>query len=372
MINHFTALPNEGENGRFLYISKMLQSEGFNVSVATTDFSHSKKCYRKGGFEESNEVKYTLIHEPLYKKNVSLRRFYSHYIFAKNIKSYLKKCDIPDLVYCSIPSLDVGAVVVKYAKKKKIPLIIDIQDLWPEAFQMVFNVQLISDLIFYQMKRKANKKDDKGLSIFLGTDLVELNKNLENQEITYKKDDNEIWIGYLGTLGSSYDIETALKSVKIVQEERSNVKLILLGDGPLEEKFRKISLDMGVNAVFLGRRKYIEAMCILKQCEIVLNPLVVGAAQSIINKVGDYAALGIPVVNSLQNEEYQQLLEKYRAGINVKCEDANEMARAIMKLIDNVELRNLMGKNNRKLAEEKFDREKTYRLIVDVIRSVKK
>lgn len=33
---------------------------------------------------------------------------------------------------------------------------IDIQDIWPEAFKMVFNVPIISDLIFYPMKKMAD------------------------------------------------------------------------------------------------------------------------------------------------------------------------------------------------------------------------
>lgn len=41
-------------------------------------------------------------------------------------------------------------------QKNKIPLIIDIQDLWPEAFKMAFNIPIISDILFAPMMRQAN------------------------------------------------------------------------------------------------------------------------------------------------------------------------------------------------------------------------
>ncbi len=40
-----------------------------------------------------------------------------------------------------MPSLDVAKVAAKYAKENNIRFIIDIQDLWPEAFRMVLIYQ---------------------------------------------------------------------------------------------------------------------------------------------------------------------------------------------------------------------------------------
>lgn len=158
-------------------------------------------------------------------------------------------------------------------------------------------------------------------------------------------------------------------STKKVQEKYNNVKLILLGDGPLLEKYKNIAINEKVNAVFLGRKKYIEAMKIMEQCDIALNPLVRGAAQSIINKVGDYAALGLPVINSLQNKEYKDLLNEYKAGINIECENIEAMSKSIIDLIENNDLRVQMGLNNKKLANDKFDRSKTYEEIINLINS---
>lgn len=36
----------------------------------------------------------------------------------------------------------------------------------------------------------------------------------------------------------------------------------------------------------------------------------------------DYARTGIPVINTQENKEYRDLLDKYIAGINYPCDDA--------------------------------------------------
>lgn len=388
IVAHFSDGANEHSNNRFNYLYNLLKKTSYNVMLITSDFSHREKIYRNN-YNKDESIIY--IHEPQYQRNISLKRFYSHLVFAKNLKRYLKDVVKPDIVYCAVPSLNVGYVMSKYCKKNNIKFIIDIQDLWPEAFKMAFNIPILSNMIFYPMKKEAdiiyasadkiiavsdtyrdrglkvNKKDKQGLTVFLGTDLKDLDKKMEYQDITYKKNKNEFWIGYIGTIGSSYDIETSLKAVLQVQKEISNVKYILLGDGPLLEKFKKMAKELQVNAVFLGRKDYIEAMKILSQCDIALNPLVKEASQSIINKVGDYAALGLPVVNSLQNEEYILLLDRFEAGITVECENVIMMSKEIKKLINNPDLCQSMGRCNRRLAEEKFDRKKTYSSIVDCV-----
>ena len=58
--------------------------------------------------------------------------------------------------YIAVPSLDVAKIAAEYAEKNNIRFIIDVQDLWPEAFKMVFNVPFISDILFYPMLKQAD------------------------------------------------------------------------------------------------------------------------------------------------------------------------------------------------------------------------
>lgn len=383
---HFCDGEKENSNNRFNYIYNMLIKAGYDITFITSSFSHRDKKQR-----EPSKI-YTYLYEPNYKRNISLKRFYAHYVFSKNLKRYLNDLStFPDIVYCAIPSHDVAYEVAKFCERKKIKFILDIQDLWPEAFQIVFNIPIINKFLFYPIRRKseyaykradkiiavsnsylkrgmkAKKKLEIGTSIYLGTDLKVFDEEVCKAKNMYRKKPGEICIGYLGTLGSSYDILTSLKAIKIVQEKYKNVSYILLGDGPLMNQFQQYAKENRVNAVFLGRLAYYDAMKTLKNCDIALNPFVKGAAQSIINKVGDYAALGLPVINSLENDEYRNLLSTYNAGVNVDSENEVSMANAIMKLLHDSKRLEIYSQNSYRLAKEKFDRNKTYKLISNYI-----
>ena len=160
IIANFVTLTWEKGNSRFMYLANELsKNSNLEVEIVTSNFNHGTKQKKYIDQKEINKLnyKFTFLDEPGYNKNVSLRRFYSHWRLSKNLKKYLKNLqEKPDIIYCAVPSLDFAKEVAKYAKKNYIRFIIDIQDLWPEAFKMVFKIPLLSNAIFYPMKRQAN------------------------------------------------------------------------------------------------------------------------------------------------------------------------------------------------------------------------
>lgn len=70
---------------------------------------------------------------------------------------------------------------------------------------------------------------------------------------------------------------------------------------------QKIAEEYGVDKIILDT-SYPEMCGRLVACYIAVNPITHGAAQSIINKHGDYAASGLPVVNTQECEEYRNLV----------------------------------------------------------------
>ena len=106
-------------------------------------------------------------------------------------------------------------------------------------------------------------------------------------------------------------------------------------------------------------------MCgLLSCCDATVNPIRKGTAASIINKHGDYAASGLPVINTQETSEYRRLVSDGNCGIN--CDNSAQVAEAILYLMKNEEAALTMGRNSRRIAEEYFDRavsyEKIYRL----------
>lgn len=393
ILAHFTQAPNEQGNGRFHYIAgRLADNEENKVEVVTTSFSHSNKKQRVITDRELEALpyQYTMINESGYPKNVCLKRFYSHWIMSRNLKKYLEKRDKPDVIYCAVPSLDVAKVAAKYAKKNHIRFIIDIQDLWPEAFKMVFNVPLISGLVYAPMKRSAdyiyrnadeivavsqtyvnralqvNEKCKQGFSVYLGTDLSEFDKYKSKQKLS--KEDGIIRLAYIGTLGHSYDlicIFDVLHALK--QKGYDNIGFCIMGDGPLLNKFEEYSKNLNINVEFTGRLAYPEMVKKLTECDIAVNPIMHGAAQSIINKVGDYAAAGLPVISTQECEEYRKLIERYNCGYNCKNNSLEDIVNHMEDLVKNESKRLELGANNRKVAEERFDRKHTYRQILALI-----
>ena len=390
VIANFTKLPNEEGNSRFPYLCNLIDKKKFDVELITSTFYHALKKQRDINEKFNEAYKITLIKEPGYAKNISIKRFLSHKVFAKNVARYLKRIERPDVIYCAVPSLDVAEVAGNYAQKNSIKFIIDIQDLWPEAFKMVFKVPIISDIIFKPMEIRANKiyskadiivavsktyanraknvnnKWAEAVDVYLGTDLDRFDEAKKIHKIEYN--DEVIRLAYIGTLGHSYDIKCVIDSIKILNDKGfKNILFEVMGDGPLKETFEAYAKEKEVQADFAGRLAYEEMVGKLCACDIAVNPIVKGSAGSIINKVGDYAAAGLPVVNTQECNEYRDLVQDYEIGFNVECGDSKDLADKIEKLYKDKSLRERFGKNNRELAEKRFDRKTTYIEIKELI-----
>ena len=390
LIAHFCSDFDGDGNNRFNFLADLFIKENFDVEFITSDFSHNKKRKRKKN-DENYDYKITFISEPGYSKNVSFKRFYSHYIMGRNLKKYLKFRKKPDIVYCAVPSLEVAYIAAIFANENNIKFVIDIQDLWPEAFKMVFHVPILSNIIFYPMQKKAdyiyskadkiiavsqtysaralivNKKCEKAQSVFLGTELAHFDRLAEENKISDKPKD-EIWLAYAGTLGHSYDLTTVIDALKIIKDIGiMNIKFIIMGDGPLKQKFEEYAKSKSINALFTGKLGYGEMVGTLTACDIAVNPISKGSMGSIINKHGDYAAASLRVINTQECIEYRDLVDEYQMGLNCENSNPQDLAEKLIIIYKNEHLRRGMAINSRRLANDKFDRKKTYQKIVELI-----
>ncbi len=389
VIANFCRDLSENDNGRFVYLCNEL-AKYHHVELITSSFSHIKK-ERRNISEIPWPFKVTFLEETGYKKNVSVQRFFSHYVWGQSVKKYLKSRKKPDIIYCAVPSLTGPFCAAKYCEKNDIKFVIDVQDLWPLAFKMVFNIPVLSDIIFapfdwlvngvysradevvavsdeYVKRALAvNKKCRQGLTVYLGTKSETYDIGALGTPV-YKKKDDKIFVAYCGSLAASYDVPNLMRGIKILNDKGAKgIELIVMGDGANQEKLEALAKELNIDAVFTGRLPYDEMCAQLSECDIAVNPIRKGSAGSVINKVGDYAMAGIPVINTQECQEYRDLLDEYNAGINCECENPYEIAQALEKLISSESLRAQMGRNSRKLGEERFDRKHTYQKIVDLI-----
>ena len=388
IISQFGEHYSETDNDRFLYLAKMLATNTDNsIEIVTSSFRHTTKSQRVLP-EADWPFKITFIKEPGYPKNICLKRFFSHRIWGKRLARYLSSRSKPDVVYCAVPSLTGPYLVSKYCEKNQIRFIIDVQDLWPEAFQMVFNVPILSSMLYAPFTSLANgiykradaicavsdtyceralsvnNKCKETTTVFLGTELETFNRFAAIEPILKKKED-EVWLAYCGTLGSSYDLTCVIGALGMLDNKR--VRFIIMGDGPKMEEFKEKAEEIGINATFTGRLPYHQMCSLLSSCDIAVNPITHLAAQSIINKHADYAASGLPVISTQESAEYRALIDEYQMGFNCKNNDAVDLAARMKALVEDKRLRSQMGINARRCAVERFDRKNTYSVLKKVI-----
>ena len=386
-----------GEKGysRFRYIGDFLSDAGYQVDLITTTFQHWEKAQRDIDAIKKEDYKFRLkfIYEPGYRKNIDPRRIWSHHIAAKNLTKLLEAEGDYDLIYCEIPPNDVALAAAEYAKKKGIPFVPDVNDLWPEAMRMVLDIPVVSDILFYPLQRDAEKvyslvsgiigtsdeyrdrplKNQKldvpRKTVYVGNEIAEFDKGVETYGPQIQKPGGEFWVSYAGTIGTSYDIRTmVLAGRELLDRGIDQIKIKILGGGPLKEELENLAKEKEcTNVEFVGYAPYPKMAAYLAKSDILVNSFVKKAPQSIVTKIGDYLAAGKPMINTCMSPEFRQKVETDGFGINILPEDVKILTDAIMDLYKDREGCRIMGEKARKIAEEQFDRPESYKKIIEMI-----
>jgi len=387
-------LNNENGYTRFRFLSEFLVKKGYNVDLITTSFQHWAKAHRniERVMRDNYSFGLRFIDEPGYKKNIDLRRIRSHGIAAKNLRKMLEDDGSYDLIYCEIPPNDVALSAAKYAKENKIPFIVDVNDLWPEAMHMVIDIPIISDILFSKFKSDAekvyslctgvvgtsdeyanrpSKKTKRVLpkrTVYVGNELRVFDEGAAAYQEEIKKNEGEFWVTYAGTIGTSYDIRTMVLAADYLKKKGySNIFIKILGDGPLRKELEKLAGTLDGNVEFIGYIAYDKMAAYLKKSDVLVNSFVKKAPQSIVTKIGDYLAAAKPMINTCSSREFKEKVLADGFGVNVEAEDEVLLANAVLKLYNNEKQREIMGKRARQIAEEQFDRPHAYNQIVELM-----
>lgn len=390
-------LPCEPGPSRFYYIAKMFSEKGWDVDLIGTSFQHFKKAPRDKELilSQNYPFKTSFIDVKPYKKNIDIRRIISNKGAVGKTVEYLRKNEY-DVIYCSIPQNDVASAVADYCEERHIPLIVDIEDLWPEAMEMVVKNKLLRKVIFPSFFKDAenvyakasaaigtsedytaravkyNHRDLPMKTVYVGCDMDIFDQGVRDNIDSIDKGAEEFWVTYAGSIGKSYDIDTLIKAAaELCRDGYENIKIKILGTGPRFEEMKKLKADLGAkNVDFLGYTQYPIMAAYLTKSEVALNSFIKGAPQSIANKVGDYLASGSAVLNTLENDVAKSLIDSNEVGINIEAEDVEVLKKAILYFYENREITSKMGENARKLCEKRFDRKTSYLEIISMAESL--
>jgi len=143
------------------------------------------------------------------------------------------------------------------------------------------------------------------------------------------------------------DHDTLLRAMALVLEQRSDVALLLAGDGPRRAELEALAAQLGVDSCvrFLGTRSDVpELLCAV---DIVCN--ITHEAEGLSISVLDALSLGRPVV-ATEIPSVAEAIDDGQTGFLVPPRDAGSTAEVLLRLIEEPPLRERVGERARAVS----------------------
>lgn len=162
--------------------------------------------------------------------------------------------------------------------------------------------------------------------------------------------------GYVGIMGAQDGIDSLLESIRVVVHERKrdDIQFLLIGSGTelAAMQRRAVKFGLGEYVTFTGYLRGEALLRALSSIDIGLAPDPLNDYNTIctMNKIMEYMALGIPVVQNDLREG------RFSAGeASLYAEGVGDFADKIIRLLDDAPLRARMGEIGRQRMETQFD-----------------
>ena len=379
--NPFDFLPGEGARlERYALLSQALARAGHDVVWWSSDWSHLEKIWREvpdeaavreelGLGPKDGRVEIRLLHTRPYLKNVSLARVRSHAAYAREWVRATGGLPRPDRILVSSPPLSLYRAARALAGGS-VPVWLDVQDLWPEAFKLALprGLRWTGRFLFVHWRRMAREAyrtadavsvvSERYRAITGRGDAAYFPLGIRLPEARPLKTGATLSLCYIGNLGWAYRLEACIEAVRFLAAKGLDVELQVAGEGPQRLLFEHAQWE-GVPVRFCGLLDAEEYDALLRRCDVGLVPMVSETGVGIPNKVCDYAAYGLAIVSGLGGES-RQLIESYGAGLFYQAEQARSLARAIETLAGDRAGLAAMRRASRRMAEERFDAGRIY------------
>ena len=312
--------------------------------------------------------------------------------FIKKLRNYLsftfsavfqgaKYINKQDVLITESPPLFLGWSGYVLAKIKKAKFIFNISDLWPES---AIKLGVLHNKLFIKMSvwleefcyRKAdavtcqtqgivndivNRGVDKN-KVHLITNGVDTKLfKSENRDECFRSEigiKNKFALCYAGIHGLAQGLQVIINAAEIVKDEE-NIQFIFIGDGPEKQDLIGMVKEKGLkNVTFLPLQPKANMPKMVASMDAAIIPLkklelFKGALPS---KMFETLSSEIPIILPVQGEA-AKLITSANAGIVVEPENPKEIAEAVLKLYNDIELRKKLGENGRAYVMENYARE---------------
>ena len=179
---------------------------------------------------------------------------------------------------------------------------------------------------------------------------------------------------FVGQLSPWQGVEYLIKAAPLILEKVPETKFLIIGDGEMREEWENMVSEKKLedNFIFTGRVPYEDVPKYINASDVCVAPFIkernerTGLSPL---KLYEYLACGKPVVGS-DVGGVGDFLEGYNAGVAVKPENLKELANATVKLLQDDELREKMGKNGREIVVKEHSWESIANKVMEVCESV--
>lgn len=377
------AKPLDGVGGtRHAVICKYLSRAGHKLTVFASYPVDSSRKVSDGALYEDRDFdgyRFRYVRIPIYKNVVE--RFYSMFVFRRNVLRAAEGLKAPDIVIGSSVHLHAADAGRRLAEKYKVPFLFEIRDIWPQTLVDIGGLSRRNPVYWHlrRLELRLMASADKIISLLPGAIEYLKEHNVPDKKIFYFPNgiDPEMYPDdtgnsprhedflamFFGAHGNANGLDTVLKAAKILQEQGvEDVKIELVGNGPAKAGLMQQAEQLGLrNVNFLDSRPKEElfkhatkASCFiynLKRMK-VLSQYGISA-----NKLFDYLMLQRPVVFAC--DSYNNPVADARAGISVEPQNPEKMAEALMEISQkSLAERMEMGRNGKQWVLENHNFEK--------------
>lgn len=379
IINPYATLDNEGWRKYRTNIVAEKLSKNYKIVLWISNVDHrTKKLRSEDSLSISVNDNYVIkvIKSRQYASNASFDRIFYERDFILKVFQLTRDLSIDCFIFTD-PCIFYFDYISKFKKRHyKSKILIDILDLWPEAFLSLLSKRVtpIAKIVlypFYYLRSRVYKNADAFISVtrdylmvvgeYLKHRLSEvvyigiepLDTSLENTSIkNLPIKNNERWVVYAGTLGVNYDIRTILSAAMLLELSENNYKIIIAGAGPMDKYVNSFIRDNRLTkTIFLGRLNQQELNFLYSKSDALLSTYLANSSVSMPVKAYDSILYQLPIINSL-SRELSMLIKEREIGLQYQAESPDDLFEKINHLFEDNNRYNRMCQNLGMMIEE--------------------
>lgn len=217
------------------------------------------------------------------------------------------------------------------------------------------------------MAKETNKYTNKKVFVTpFGVDMTKF------KPVDGLKSDATLTIGTVKALSDKYGIGDLVKAFSIVHSKYPNADLLIVGDGPQKSEYEKLVEELGVSGAttFTGRVPNDQVPLYINKMDIFGVPSTEDSESFGVAAV-EAMACGVPPVVSDVGGLPEVVLEG-KTGYVVKKESPEQLAEAILKLVEDKNLRKQMGLNGINHVKDNYNWVDNTKGMLDIYRETLK